>query len=154
MKKSSLFVLLGIIILSSCSRGKVFEKYTDIKGYSWNRFDVIGFQVDIKDISPAYDFYVEFRRMDQCPFKSITIDFTFSTPSGETRSSEHRIDFVDKSGKPLGNGMGDLWDVEKLVREGYKFTEPGTCKVEVSSTMPYVDLPGIMQVGLIVRKSR
>jgi hypothetical protein len=48
--------------------------------------------------------------------------------------------------------MGDLWDIEQLVRPGYKFSEPGICKVEVSSAMQYAELPGIMQVGLIVRK--
>lgn len=147
-------MVLLVILLTSCSRGKIYERYVGIRGNNWSRFDVIEFQAEIKDISPEYDFYVEFRHMEQFPMSYITIDFTFYTPSGETRSSEHRIDFRNAEGKLLGNGMGDLWDVEKLVRKGYKFTEPGICKFEISSTMSYADLPGIMQVGLVVRKTR
>jgi hypothetical protein len=50
--------------------------------------------------------------------------------------------------------MGDLWDISSLVREDFRFTQAGTCTVEISSNMSYADLPGLMQVGLIVRKAR
>jgi gliding motility-associated lipoprotein GldH len=153
MKNIIISCCIFILALTSCSRGKIFEQYADIKGNIWNRFKIIEFEVNVTDTSPAYDFYVIIRHMEQIPLKYIDIDFTFYTPSGETRSSDQRIDFQDANGKPLGDGMGDLWDVRKLVRSGYKFTEPGTCKVEISSTMQYADLPGIMQVGLLVRKA-
>lgn len=154
MRNIAFSALVCILVLASCSRAKVFEKYTDIKGNVWNRFEVVTFDVNIEDISAAYDFYVAFRHMDQFPLDNIVIQFNFETPSGEARYSKQKIVLKDTSGKWLGNGMGDLWDVEQLVRPGYKFTEPGICKVEVSSAMQNADLPGIMQVGLIVRKSR
>lgn len=150
---ASVFILF-LFFLGSCSGGKVFEKYATIKGNIWNRFEVIEFETDIEDIGGSYDFFVELRHMEQFPLKFITIDFTFYTPSGEIRSSEHRIDIKDAGGNMLGKGMGDLWDIEKPVWQGYKFTEPGICRFEISSTMSNADLPGIMQVGLIVRKAR
>ena len=147
-------VILTILFLTSCSGGKIFEEHTDIKGNVWNRFEVIEFETDIRDIGNSYDFFITIRHMEQFPLKFITIDFTFYTPSGETRSSEHRIDIKDADGNLLGKGMGDLWDLEKAVWKGYTFSEPGICRFEISSTMSYADLPGIMQVGLIVRKAR
>ena len=147
-------LLAMLLFFTACSSGKIYEDHKEIKGNVWNRFDVLEFEFNVEDISPAYDFYVAFRYMEQMPLDHIDIEFTFYSPSGETRSSEHRVEFRDSGDKPLGKGMGDLWDLEKLLREGYKYTEPGICKVEISSTMSYADIPGIMQVGLVVRKSQ
>ncbi|MCK7473024.1 MAG: hypothetical protein MZV49_05090 [Rhodopseudomonas palustris] len=58
---------------------------------------------------------------------------------------EHEIDLRDKEGKLLGDGMGELWD-PNLGSKGFQFTEPGICKVEISSAMSKADLLGIMQV--------
>lgn len=153
MKKPFLYSIVFLFALASCSGGKVFEKHEKIKGNIWDRFDVIEFEFNVEDVSDPFDFYVSFRYMEQFPLKYVDIEFTIYAPSGETRSSEHRIHFKDKDGNPLGKGMGDLWDLSDVLREGYLFPEPGTCKVEISSTMSYADIPGIMEVGLVVRKS-
>jgi gliding motility-associated lipoprotein GldH len=113
----------------------------------------VEFETEIRDTGSSYDFYVALRHMQQFPLKYVTIDFTFITPSGETRSREHRIDIKDADGKFLGKGMGDLWDIEIPVWLDFTFTEPGICRFEISSSMSYADLPGIMQVGLIIRKA-
>jgi gliding motility-associated lipoprotein GldH len=154
MKKLFYLLLLGTIILSSCNQGKIYEKYLDNERITWNRFDVKTFNVDIKNISAKYDFYVALRYITDVPFKYVTIKFTLYTPSGEMRTIELKIMLKDKEGNLLGEGMGDLWDLVHLVREDFQFTEPGICKVEVSSTMSQADLPGIMQVGLIVKKAK
>jgi gliding motility-associated lipoprotein GldH len=154
MKKLIVAFLAGLMGLTSCSPGKIYEKHLDNDRITWNRFDVKTFKVDIKDISEKYDFYVAFRHVTDVPFRFITIKFTLYTPSGERRILEQKIFLKDKEGNLLGNGMGDLWDLNQLVRENFEFTEPGVCTVEVSSTMSQADLPGIMQVGLIVEKSR
>lgn len=146
-----LFALL--LLLTACNSGKIYEKYIDNDRITWNRFDVKTFRVDIKDISAKYAFYVAIRHVTDIPFRYITISFTITTPSGETRSLEQKIPLKDKDDKLLGNGMGDLWDITHLVRDNFEFTEPGTCTVEISSTMPQANLPGIMQVGLIVKKT-
>jgi gliding motility-associated lipoprotein GldH len=153
MRKLIPFFILGLFIISSCNQGKVYEKYFDIERITWNRFDVKTFEVDIKDISSHYDFYIVIRHHTDIPFKFITARFTMITPSGEERVLEQKILLKDKDGKLLGDGMGDLWDVVHPARKDFQFTDPGICKVEISSTMSQADLPGIMQVGLIVKKS-
>lgn len=146
-------MLLGLLLLSSCNQAKIYEKHIDNDRITWNRFDVKTFKVNIEDVSTGYDFYVAIRHLTDVPFKFITIKFTIYTPSGEVRMMEHKILLKDDEGKLLGDGMGDLWDLVYPVREGLQFTEPGTCTVEISSTMSQANLPGIMQVGLIVKKA-
>ena len=154
MKKLILCFLLGMMILSSCDSLTIYEKYLDNDRITWNRFDVKTFNFDIKDVNAAYDFYVAIRHHTDAPFKYLTIKFTLYTPSGEMRTLEQKILLRDDKGKLLGDGMGDLWDLVYLVREDFQFTEPGVCKVEVSSTMSQADLPGILQIGLIVKQRK
>ena len=147
-------MLLGMLIMSSCNSRKIYEKYLDNERITWNRFDVKTFSVDIKDVSAKYDFFVVIRHHTDAPFKYLSIKFTLYTPSGEMRMLEQKIFLKDDEGNLLGDGMGDLWDLVHPVREDFQFTEPGICKVEISSTMSQAVLPGIMQVGLIVKKGR
>ena len=112
------------------------------------------FTIDIEDNSNPYDFYVVIRHHTEFPLPSIDIRFTINTPSGEMRTMVQEIVLKDKEGNLLGDGMGDLWDVVYPVRKGFQFNEKGQCTVEVSSAMSKADLPGILQVGLVVRKSK
>jgi len=154
MKKQFLYALFLIFIMTSCNPGKIYEKHIDIERITWNRFDVKTFDVAIKDITVSYDFYIALRHHTEVPFKSIDVSFIINTPSGEMRISEHEIALRDKEGKLLGDGLGELWDLEYLAWKGFQFTEPGICRVEISSAMSKADLPGIMQVGLIIRKGK
>ena len=153
MKKLILIFILGLPVLTSCNSRKIYEKHLDNDRITWNRFDVKTFEIDIKDISANYSFYVAIRHLTDVPFRHLTINFTLYTPSGERRTMEQKIFLKDDEGNSLGNGMGELWDLVHLFRDDFEFTEPGICTVEISSTMSQADLPGIMQVGLIVKKS-
>jgi gliding motility-associated lipoprotein GldH len=153
MKKLLILFVIALLGSGACSPRKIYEKHQDIAGLRWNRFDVKTFEVEIKDVSVNYDFIIAIRHHTEVPFKYITVNFTLYTPSGESRIMDHKIMLRDQEGNLLGDGMGDLWDVEYTAWKGFKFTTPGICRVEVSSTMSQADLPGIMQVGLIVRGS-
>lgn len=154
MKKLILAFIGAVLVLTSCNPRKIYEKHLDIDRITWNRFDIKTFEIEIKDISANYAFYVAIRHLTDVPFRHVLIKFTLYTPSGERRTMEQKIFLKDNEGKLLGSGMGDLWDLVHLVRDDFKFTEPGICRVEVSSTMSQAELPGIMQVGLIVKKTR
>ena len=152
MRKAALLLFGMCMLLYSCDQAKIYENHLDNERITWNRFDVKTFNIDIEDTTASYDFYVAIRHITAFPFGFITIQFTIYTPSGETRMLEQKIILKDDKGNWLGDGMGDLWDLNHLVREDFRFTRPGTCTVEVSSTMSQANLPGIMQVGLIVRR--
>jgi len=154
MKKVIFLFFISMIILLSCDSGEVYEKHFDIERITWNRFDMKTFSIDIKDISSTYDFYVAIRHHTEFPLPYITIRFTMYTPGGEMRTIKQKIVLKDERGQLTGNGMGDLWDVLHPVRKEFQFRETGICTVEVSSAMSKADLPGIMQVGLIVKKRK
>lgn len=152
MKKQILPVLILILVSTACDPSKIYEKHLDNERIIWSRFDVKTFSVEITDIKASYDFYIAVRHHTEVPLKELDIRLVIFTPDGETRITEETVRVRDDNGKPLGDGMGDLWDLEQLIRKDFYFNTPGTCRVEISSAMSQADLPGIMQVGLIIRK--
>ena len=52
-----------------------------------------------------------------------------------------------------GDGMGELWDIELPIRKDMLFNKSGICKIRIENRMRKVETPGIMEVGLIVKKS-
>ena len=154
MRKAVVLLPLICLLIISCDKAKIYEKHLDNDRITWNRFDIKTFKVEIEDISSSYDFYVAIRHITAFPLDHIDIQFNIYTPSGETRMLEQELMLKDYKDNWLGDGMGDLWDFTQLIREDFRFTQVGTCTVEISSTMSQADLPGIMQVGLIVRRKK
>lgn len=152
--RSLLFLMVAAALVSGCQRGKVFERHSKMDRLAWNRFNLVNFEVPIKDASAGYDFYVAIRHITEIPYSSLEISFAVDGPDGSETIRDIKIPIRDREGKLLGNGMGDLWDVEVLAKEGLRFSETGTCKVEVASRMQQADLLGIMEVGLVVKKSK
>jgi gliding motility-associated lipoprotein GldH len=153
MNKITGLILLATLSLTACKPGVVFEKHLENKNLLWNRFDVKTFDVEIEDIAATYDFIIAIRHLTDIPYRHIDVYFTLYTPSGEMRTNTYRIPVKDRDGKNLGNGLGELWDLNFPAWDGFSFTEPGICKVEVSSAMSQADLAGVLKVGLIVRKN-
>ena len=143
-----------LLFLLSCSPGKIYEKHVKMDNLAWNRFNTVKFEVPIQDAGPAYDIYIAIRHHTDFPYPEIDVYFFFTTPGGETRSRTITIPIKDKDGNNLGEGMGALWDVQYPAWEGFSFNETGTCTFEISSAMSQLDLVGVMEVGLIVRKGR
>ena len=74
-------------------------------------------------------------------------------PGGEMRSGDYHFELKDENGKWKANGMGELWDIELLIRKNFKMKEEGVCKVRIENKMTKLQTPGIMEIGLVVKKS-
>lgn len=147
-------IIVIAIMLTSCGPGTIFHEYESMDNYSWNRFQVVEYDVPIEDISTGYDIILTIRHIEQIPHDKILVNFTFYTPSGEMRTMDHDIRLRSPEGKLLGDGMGDFWDLQVMMREDFRFNEEGTCKFEIHNRMPRVQTIGIVDVGLIVKKHR
>ncbi|MEJ2594530.1 MAG: hypothetical protein P8100_05250, partial [bacterium] len=99
------------------------------------------------------DFYLFLRHHTDFPYEKLFVNITFYSPGGEMRSNDYAFDLKDYRGEWLAEGMGELWDLELLIRREMPFFEDGICKVRVENKYPKYDTPGIIELGLIVRKS-
>jgi gliding motility-associated lipoprotein GldH len=154
MKKTIVLLLLLSTILTSCSKDKVFEKYIKIENNKWKRDNIITFNVDIKDAKPNYDITLALRHTPYYSFANIKVNVTLTFPSGDIRTRDFNIFLRNPDGSFKGDVAGDLWDINYPVFNEITFPDPGIYKIEVQNIMPIVELPDIMDVGMIVRKSK
>jgi gliding motility-associated lipoprotein GldH len=153
MKIRSVYIFLVILCLSSCSRGKVFEEYRKFPDQSWNRFRFLTFDVMIDDPEPAYDVFVTVRHLPEFPYNTLDVNLNITYPSGEERNSNHHIHIRDASGKLLGEGLGDLWDVTVPVKKGVRFPAAGKYRFDFENKMTKVQTPALLEFGLTVKKA-
>lgn len=155
MKKISrkiFFIATIMVLLMSCGRGRVFEEYHKLPEYNWGRHENIVFETVVEDADAQYDIYIAIRHITQYPFKNLLVTSIMETPSGERRLLEHDLKIRDDEGNPLGEGMGDLWDIIIPLRKNHKFNMAGPLTIEFENRMPRQNTPGIMEVGLIIEK--
>jgi gliding motility-associated lipoprotein GldH len=81
------------------------------------------------------------------------VNITFYLPGGEMRSVDYHFNLKDEQGKWLADGMGELWDIELPIRKKLRMPEAGICKVRIENKMTKLETPGIIEMGLIVKKA-
>jgi len=151
--KYSLLFFAILIVSFGCNNSKVFEEYKKFDNLNWNRFNNLEFEVRVEDLESEFDVYVSLRHLPEFPHKELPINLTIYSPSGEMRSADHLLELADKEGNNLSKCVGDYCDVSILVRKELSFYEPGVYKFVIENKWKKVDLPGIMEVGLTIKKS-
>jgi len=152
MKNLLLPAVVFVFLLFSCANHTVFKQFKSFDKVSWNRFDILMFEVPVK-AGDALDFKLALRHHTYYPYDYLDANITFYAPSGEMRSTEYHFELKDEKGQWLANGMGELWDIELPIRDGLFFNKAGICKVRIENKMTKIETPGIVEVGLIVTKS-
>jgi hypothetical protein len=49
--------------------------------------------------------------------------------------------------------MGELWDLDLTIRKDISFRKDGICKVTIENKMPRGTIPGIIELGIIVKEA-
>lgn len=148
------WLLLALFFVSTgCDNQKVFEEYKKFENLSWYRFDFLEYEVQIEDVEKIYDIYISLRHLPEFPHKELPVNLTIYSPSGEMRTADYMLELNDDEGKSLSKCLGDLCDVSILVRKELKFSETGIFNFRLENKWKKVDLPGIMEVGLLIKKS-
>ncbi len=153
MRKTLLLVAV-ITLLTACSRGRIYEEHRELANYTWNRFDNLIFETEIEDADASYDIYIAIRHITQYPYKNLMITTIMKTPSGEERFLDYDLKIRGENDKPLGKGMGDIWDINIPLRKNFKFLKPGPLIIEFENRMPRSGISGIMEIGLILEKCK
>jgi len=148
-----LFLVLSFsLLLCSCSKNKVFDKYIEFKNYDWNMNQTVNFDVNIEDTSALYNIYIPVRHIENYPYDGLLLNLTYSAPSGEERTKNYKLKFRDADGKFKGKGSGDIWDEKEMIIKNNKFNSKGIYKFEIINNMPKTPTQGIMSLGLLIEK--
>lgn len=151
--KKLIFPIIAFLILTGCNRKAVFKEYTVFDNVSWSKLEILNFEFPVQK-NQGLDFYLALRHHTNFPYTFINVNITFFTPDGEMRSRDYHFRLKGTDRNWLADGMGDLWDIELPIRKDMIFNETGICKVSFENKMNKAETPGIIEVGLIVRKTK
>jgi gliding motility-associated lipoprotein GldH len=149
-------LISSLILLSACDESRVYEKNIDFKGNDWYADSVARFPIEIKDQAVEYNMYVDVRNAISYPFANLYIKYNVLDSTGKSLNTKLlRLPLFDKkSGKPYGDGLGDIFDHRFSLIKGYRFPYQGKYSLEVIQYMRQDPLPFIMSVGVRVEKAQ
>ena len=154
MKRHIGFAFVFTLFLIGCQQGKVYDHYHKFDNYQWSRFDKITFNIPIEEAGTEADIIFMIRHITQYPYDNLPVNIILLTPSGEERILEKEIKIKDEKGDFIGDGAGDLWDVEETLWPKFYFTEAGTYTIEFENIIPRPGIPGLMDIGIKVVKRK
>ena len=148
----NIILLFSLLLLFSCGKKKVFEKYEKLENYDWVMGKTIKFDVPIDDTSATYRVCMLTRHTDNYPYDGLLINLTYKAPNSEEHTKNYKLNFRDANGKFSGDASEDFWDEITEVMDKVKFNAKGIYKFEIANNMTTTPTQGIMEFGMRVEK--
>lgn len=153
MKQTLLLLLASVaFLLTSCDPSVVYKQFETTSNLEWAKDDVKTFTFDNVDDTTAYDVYFAFRYAHGFRFKESSVLIVEGTPAGKRAELPLKFKTVDDNNDYIGDGSGDIWDLEIPIKENVTF-EKGKYTYAIGHTFPKDVVNMVMEVGIIIRKA-
>ena len=143
-----------IIVFSSCGTKSVFNQNQKIENNVWVRDQTIEFEPEIKDTATKYDVFIDVRHAEYYPYANLVVELNMIFPSGEERVKEHDLLIRNPDASFKGEAGGDIWDYSVPVYKNHTFNAIGKYKFSIRNVMPVHETPGLMEIGLTIKKAK
>lgn len=141
-------IILALTLGFACSDRKQFEQTHNFAGAIWHRFDILAFDLPIKNPSAEYSVHVVMRYTDDLENDRIPMHFIMTMPSGEERIWEQTIVVRNKDGNHVGTRKDGIYELVVPVRSRLQSTQEGFCHITAEQFIPKYDTQGIVSFGL------
>ena len=150
MLKRSLWLLPLIMILLSCDPLRVEEQNENLSDRTWHKDSILSFPFQIEDIHRKYNFYMNIRNTLNYPYQNIYINYSLEDTLGNVYGKDLvNLQLFDRiTGKPLGDGLGDIFDHQQIFLENYSFNNPGLYVLKMEQYMRRDELPEVVSAGM------
>ena len=150
MMKKSILSLIGLILLVSCNKTTVYDKFDD--GFTENRWeqkDAKTYDFAIDDATKLYNLTFRFSHVYDYQFSTVPINFTIINPKGKMQKKQIDLQIKDASGKELAECSGDFCDLNYKLEENVTLLK-GNYKVIISHSFNGPYMPNVLGIGLKV----
>lgn len=157
--RKHLFILGYLITLTSmfaCSSGTLIDQSLDMEQGYWHVDSLASFSYEIEDTTQNYDISYLVRYAADYPYYNLYVTYYLEDSVGTILQSEQQelILFDKKTGKPLGEGVGDLFDRKVKIFSDYQYDQAMTYQFKIKHYMRTQKLPGIMSFGLKIENAK
>lgn len=155
---SYIFAVFILMMITSCDPDRIYETNQDLNEENWKPEDTIAFTVDIEDAKSSYNLYYNIRYSADYPYYNLFTKYILSDSTGNIlrtpKLPEDMFLFDVKTGKPLGSGVGSVYDHQVSFLKDFIFPYEGKYTVKVVQYMRNKPLNGISSIGLRVEKAK
>lgn len=153
---ASFWQLIAVALLwlvTSCTETPFYEDNYAFESGSWHVGDTVRFEFGIDDTTARYDLFLHLRHTNDYPYANLWTLIETVFPDGEATGGRVDLPMAAPDGRWYGDGSGDLLRNEVLIQAGARLPQTGTYRLSIAPYMRVDTLPGLLDLGLIVRKS-
>lgn len=149
------FFLALLLSICGCDSEYSLTQVQNFPESVWKKDSIISFKFKIeRPVSPLNLLYqVQFQ--PDYPFENIWLDYSLKGPDGNelTASRDNLNLFEPKTGKPLGDGVGNRIFLDAFFLKSIRLKDTGVYRLDVKHYMRQENLTGIQSLGLKIRPS-
>jgi gliding motility-associated lipoprotein GldH len=153
-KNAALQLLILLFILPACNRIKPVESYHPFTTGSWQRFDILKFEIPAENAGKYFDVLFFARFTHDFSYDQLNINMVLNTPAGEERINEYTMKVKSAGGKFLGEWTGDSCFTSMVLKRGFKVSSAGILVIEIENLTPRLQTEGILGAGIRLLESR
>lgn len=146
------------LLWAGCNSDVLFQADAQVPEGAWERSWKPQFAFDVADTTAPCDIYLDIRHTGDYPFSNIYLFTTLAGPEGRSFTDTVECTLADPTGRWYGKGTGfifsDRIQAHVLYRLGNKFPRSGRYVITLEQAMRTERLPGVIDVGVSVERSR
>lgn len=145
----------ALLLLAGCDPNRVYEQNVELPEGNWHIDNAPVFEFTIQDTTAVYNVAFNVRYNLQYEYYNLYLRHQLTGPDNTQLSAAlHELLLMDaKTGKPLGSGSSDTYDLQKVMLENVRFPKVGTYRLKLTQYMRRDPLPQMLAVGVRVEKS-
>lgn len=154
-RNAFIIIIIFLGALTACDDSRVYEKNSDLENKEWIADSTKAFEFEIKDSTISYNIYYNIRNTVSYPFQNIYVQYALKDSTDKELDSQliNNNLFDAKTGKPFGDGLGDVFDHQFPILENYNFKNNGKYTVTLQQFMRRDTLPEIISAGIRVERA-
>ena len=139
-----------LLFLTACSYEKPVEKQFFFPNESWQRYNILKFDLPVTESGRSYDVCFVLRCRKSISYDKLPLNMVLNSPSGEERIREYEIPIRNLNGSYTGTLSGDTCINLFVLKKNLYFSKNGVLKVEIENLNPKMETEGVFSAGLIL----
>jgi gliding motility-associated lipoprotein GldH len=135
-------------LLTACEEGKVFHKYEEIPGNTWNSKNIVHFDVPITDTASSNNVYILIRNNSNYAYSNLFLFVTTTSPLGYAVRDTLELILADQRGKWIGKGAADIYTSRHPFKMNVRFPYRGIYTFDIEQALWDKNLKNISDIGL------
>lgn len=146
------------LLLAGCSDQVVFQADVPVPEEAWDRSFTPEFSFEVSDTVRHHDLYIDVRHTGDYPFSDLFLFVDLYGPDDRHLRDTVECLLADPTGRWYGKGTGfifaDRFEAHVLYKLKNRFPASGRYTIKLEQAMRTEQLPGVIDVGVSVERSK